>query len=251
MAVGLALHFKMLSRSVFDLWVVVASPLIFATLAYFLFRGESSRSLLVDALAAGVMGIWSSTTASGSGALQQQRRLGVLELLVASPTPFWAAVLPITVAISAIGIYSLVTGLVYVRVFFGVQIAIDRWLTFVVAVPVTIAAIGSLGFLFASFFVRYRSAFMLGNTFEWPVWLISGLLVPVSVLPGWLQPVSWLFAPTWGMRALRGATLGTGAPWADLGACASFAVAYLLLGRLCLRLFLDKARADATLSLAT
>jgi ABC-2 type transport system permease protein len=249
--VGLGLHFKMLSRSPFDMWVVVAAPLIFATLAYFLFKGESQSNLLVAAIASGVMGIWSSTTASGAGALQTQRRLGVLELLVACPTPFWAAVIPITVALSAIGIYSLAAGLLYMRLVFGIPVAVHAWWTFAAAVPATIAAIGSLGYLFASVFVRYRSAFMLGNTLEWPVWMISGLLIPVSVLPAWLQPVSWLFAPTWGMRALRGATLGTGAPWADIGMCAALCVTYLALGTAALRVFLDAARADATLSLAT
>ena len=250
MSVGLGLHFKMLSRSPFDIWVVVASPLIFATLAYFLFKGtHHGPGLLVAALASGVMGIWSSTTASGAGALQMQRRLGVLELLVGSPTPFWAVLLPISVAISAIGIYSLLVGLLYVRVLFGVSITIHEWLPFLVAVPATIASIGALGFLFASALVRFRSATMLGNLFEWPVWMICGLLIPVAVLPGWLQPVSWAFAPTWGMAALRHATLGTVSPWSDIAVCAVLAAAYLLAGAVCLRLFLDAARARATLAL--
>src|SRR5689334_2871614 len=128
---GLGLHFKMLSRSPFDLFVVVASPLIFATLAYFLFQDGHGQSLLV-----------------------------------ASPTPFWAVVLPISVAISAIGVYSLAIGLVYVRVFYGVAITVHEWLAFGVAIPAAIGAIGSLGFLFASALVRYRSAFMLGNLFD-------------------------------------------------------------------------------------
>jgi ABC-2 type transport system permease protein len=250
LVVGLGLHFKMLSRSPFDMFVVVASPLIFATLAYFLFNGQSGTNLLVAALASGVMGIWSSTTASGAGALQTQRRYGVLELLVASPTPFWAVLLPIVLAISSIGIYSLATGLVYMRVVFGVPVAIAGWMPFVVAVPATIGSIGALGFLFASALVRYRSAFMLGNVFEWPVWMICGLLIPVTVLPGWLQPVSWLFAPTWGMSALRSATLGTGAPWEDIGMCAALAAAYLGAGWIFLRFFLNAARTDATLALS-
>ena len=250
MAVGLTLHFKMLSRSPFDLFVVVAAPLIFATLAYFLFAAGGQSNLLVAALASGVMGIWSSTTASGAGALQRQRRLGVLELLVACPVPFWAVVLPITVAISSIGIYSLVVGLAYVRLIFGVAIEIQRWWPFLVAVPATIGSIGSLGFLFASALVRYRAAFQIGNIFEWPVWMICGLLIPVSVLPGWLQPASWLFAPTWGMAALRGATLGSGSPWADIGMCAVLAALYLLAGSVLLHYFLRSARARATLALS-
>jgi ABC-2 type transport system permease protein len=246
---GLGVHFKMLSRSPFDLFVVVASPLIFATLAYFLFRNGHGENLLIAALASGVMGIWSTTTAQGAGALQTQRRLGVLELLVASPAPFWAILLPISVAISGIGVYSLVIGLVYVRVLFGVAIAIHDWVGFAFAIPATIASIGSLGFLFAAALVRYRSAFMLGNLFEWPVWMICGLLIPVSVLPGWLQPASYAFAPTWGMRALRHAAGGDASPWPDIAVCGVLSAAYLLVGALFLRWFLRAARARATLGL--
>ena len=249
MLFGLGLHFKLLSRSPFDLWVVIASPLIFATLAYFLFQNGHGESLLVAALASGVMGVWSSTTAQGAGALQTQRRLGVLELLVASPTPFWAVLLPISLAISGIGVYSLVVGLVYVRVLFGATIAIHDWAAFAAAVPATILAIGSLGFLFASALVRFRSAFMLGNLFEWPVWMICGLLIPVAVLPGWLQPVSWLFAPTWGMNALRNAALGTSSSWPDVAMCAVLSAVYLICGSVFLRLFIRAARARATLAL--
>ena len=249
MLFGLGLHFKMLRRSPFDMFDVVASPLIFATLAYFLFQNGHGQSLLVAALASGVMGIWSTTTAQGAGALQTQRRLGILELLVASPTPFWAVVLPISVAISAIGVYSLAVGLIYVHVFYGVAITVHDWVAFVVAIPAAITAIGSLGFLFASALVRYRSAFMLGNLFEWPVWMISGLLIPVAVLPGWLQPASWLFAPTWGLRALRHATLGTGSPWLDIAVCTVLSGAYLVAGTFCLRVFIRSARARATLAL--
>jgi ABC-2 type transport system permease protein len=249
LAIGVALHFKMLSRSPFDLWIVVASPIIFATIAYYLFGADSAPDFVVATLAAGVMGIWSSTTASGAGSLQRQRRLGVLELLVASPSPFWAVLAPITVAIAAIGIYSLAAGLLYVRLLFGVPIEIADWVAFLPAVPATIGSIGILGFLMASALVRFRSAFMLGNIFEWPVWTISGLLIPVAVLPGWVEPLSWLLAPTWGMNALRHATLGTGSPWADIGMCGLLSVAYATLGGLVLRTFLTSARRHATLAL--
>lgn len=248
---GFLVHFKMLSRSPFDLWVVIAAPLIFATFAHFLFAGESQSKMLVAALASGVMGVWSSATASGSGALQAQRRLGVLELLVASPAPFWSIFLPISLAIAGIGVYSLATGLIYVRVIFGVPIAVANWPALCVAIPVVIAAIGALGFLFGSAFVRFRSAFMIGNLFEWPVWLVCGLLVPTSVLPGWLRPVSWVLAPTWGMNALRHATEGSGRPWVDIAVCAGVGAAYVLAGAVCLQYFLRAARAKATLSLAT
>ena len=86
--------------------------------------------------------------------------------------------------------------------------------------PVTVVSIGVLGFLLAVTFVRYRTAWALGNVFEYPVWLICGFLVPLSLLPGWVRPISWVLAPTWGMHAIRESALG-GTPLAATSACAS------------------------------
>ena len=47
------------------------------------------------------------------------------------------------------------------------------------SVPSTVVAIGMLGFLLAVSFVRFRAAWVLGNFFEYPVWLIGGFLVPL------------------------------------------------------------------------
>ena len=46
-----------------------------------------------------------------------------------------------------------------------------------------IVSLGSLGMLIATTFVLYRHANALGNLLEYPIWLITGLLVPISVLP--------------------------------------------------------------------
>jgi ABC-2 type transport system permease protein len=136
-----------------------------------------------------------------------------------------------------------------VRFAYGVPIAIHDWPAFLVGVAATIGSIGALGFVLASALVRYRSAFMIGNVFEWPVWMICGLLIPVAALPGWLQPVSWALAPTWGMRALRDATLGHAGAWTAIGIGAALAAFYLCLGVGMLRVFVRLARKHATLSL--
>ena len=40
------------------------------------------------------------------------------------------------------------------------------------------------GLLLASTFVLLRNANALANTLEYPIWLLSGMLVPITVLPG-------------------------------------------------------------------
>ncbi len=249
-AVGSALHFKQESRNPFFVWIVVCTPLVYATMAYFLFRGGREDATLVTAsLGSALMGIWSLTTTASAATLGRQRRVGILELLVAAPTPFWLTVAPITLALAALGVYSLLTGLVYVTVLFGVPVTIADWPAFLVAVPPMILSMGMLGFLFCAAFVRFRAAWSLGNMFEFPVWTLSGLLIPIAVLPVWVEPLSWLVAPTWGMAALRAAALGDASPWDDIAMCVGLSVVYAAIGGALLRVFLRSARARGTLAL--
>jgi ABC-2 type transport system permease protein len=246
---GWALHFKQESRNPFYLWIVIGTPIIYATMAYFLFRrGTAPGTLVTAALGSALMGIWSLTTTAAAAALHRQRRLGILELLVAAPTPLWAVIAPITIAITTVGVYSLVTGLLYVRLLFGVPATIENLGAFAAATPVAILSVGMLGFLMSAAFVRYRAAWQVGNLFEFPVWTVCGFLVPLTVLPGWIGPIAWALAPTWGMNALRDAALGLPA-WPDIGMCIALSVAYGALGGLLLRWSLGSARAKATLAL--
>ena len=144
-----------------------------------------------------VYGIWTSTLFGSGGAIQWQRWQGTLEVLVSTPVPFILVILPLTVATSAIGIYSLTATLFWGRVVFGIPFSIEQPFAFIVAVPATIVGLGLLGLLFATTFVLYRHANALSNMLEWPVLLVSGMLVPLSLLPGWSHPIAWLLAPTW------------------------------------------------------
>ena len=250
MAMGWAIHFKQESRNPFFLWIVICTPLIYATMAYFLFRGGTEGSTLAAAaVGTGMMGIWSLTTGASAAALAHRRRVGLLELLVAAPVPFWAVLAPITLAISALGIYSLAAGLLYTWLLFGVSLPVANWAAFLVAIPAAIVSIGMLGFLLGAAFVRFRAAWAVGNLFEFPVWTICGLLIPIAVLPAWIEPVSWVFAPTWGMNALRDAALGGGEPWKAIAMCAALSIAYGALGALLLRVFLRSARRRGSLAL--
>jgi ABC-2 type transport system permease protein len=86
------------------------------------------------------------------------------------------------------------------------------------------------------------------NLFEYPVWLITGLLVPLSLLPGWVQPLAWLIGPTWGIKAIHAATTG-GSPGGYLAVAGVLALASFGLGVGCLHHFEKLARRRATLSL--
>jgi len=246
---GMRIHLVMFSRNPFDLSGVVLWPILYASIAYYLLNAQDDPKLLLSAsLGAAVMTMWSLVVIGSSGALENQRWLGTLELLVAAPVPFAAVIAPITIASGVVGGYSLVATLVWGTLLFDVPLTIEQPLAFVVAVPACVLAIGMLGLILSATFVLYRAAFQLGVAMQYPVWIATGLLVPLSILPTFVQPLSWFLAPTWGFRAIREAALG-GTPWPSVAMCVVLSAAYLVLASGCFRLFEHLARARATLRL--
>jgi ABC-2 type transport system permease protein len=242
-------HVKSLTMSAFFILTSVIQPVIFASLAFFMFKaGARPGSLLYVALGAGLMGIWSSVLFGSGGAIQWQRWQGTLEVAIAAPARFVLILLPMTLSTSVIGLYSLSATLLWGKLFFGVPFELERPLLFVLAVPATVIGLGFLGLVLASTFVLYRNATALSNLLEYPVWLATGLLVPLSLLPSWSRPIGWVLAPTWGIRALRDAAFG-GDALAAIGMCLVLSAAYLVIGAFFIGLFERLARERATLSL--
>ncbi len=250
LAVGFAFHLKMMMRSSFDGLLGVLWPLFFATIAFLMFRaGAGGESLVFASFGAAVMGIWSSTSTSAGSAMQRERWNGTLELLVCAPVHFAAVLLPVTVAMSAIGLYSMVATLLVSRFAFGVDLPFEQPLLFGVALVATVVSIGALGFLLAVSFVRYRTAWALGNLLEYPVWLVAGFLVPIALLPDWVQPISWVLAPTWGVDAIREAASG-GRAGPEILAAFGLGGLYVAIGVAVLDSALRSARRAGTLALS-
>jgi ABC-2 type transport system permease protein len=249
LAFGWVLHFKMLSQSAFDGFLAILWPLFFATVAFFMFRhGSRDAALGPIALGAAVMGVWTATSVSASSALQRERRLGTLELLVAAPTNLALVLLPVALATSTIGLYCIVTTLLWARLLFGIHVPVAHPVPFALGIVGIVFTIGSLGFLMAVAFVRSRRAWAIGAVSEYPVWLVCGFLVPISLLPHWVKPISWALGPTWGMRAIHAGAFG-GGPWLDVALCFALGLAYIAAGNLLLGRMIDAARRRATLSL--
>jgi ABC-2 type transport system permease protein len=246
---GFVMNLKMLTTSSFFIATSILQPIIFATIAFYMFKsGGKSGTLLYAALGAGMMGIWSTTLFASGGVIQWQRWQGTLELGVAAPPPLALVYLPFTLANAFVGGYALAATLLWGRLLFGVPLHFVHPLLFAAAVAATILALGLMGLLLASTFVLYRHANALSNLLEFPVWVAAGLIFPVALLPGWAQPIGWVLPPRWGIEAIRHGALG-GAVWLPLALTVGLGIAYGLAATWFLGYFERLARARATLAL--
>jgi ABC-type multidrug transport system permease subunit len=246
---GVRLHMKQASRNAFDLSGVVVWPILYASIAYYLLDAKHEPKLLLSAsFGASVMLMWSLVVVAASGVLEQQRWQGTLELVVAAPTPLTAVIGPICVAGALVGTYAIGAVLLWGALLFDVPVSIQHPFAFAVSIPAAALAVGMLGLIMASTFVLYRASFHLGIATQYPVWIVTGLLVPLSLLPAFVRPISWLLAPTWGFRGMQEAAIG-GTPWPDIGMCFVLSAVYLSIGWTCLIAFEYVARARGSLRL--
>ena len=247
--VGWLFNLKSLTVSGLFVFTSLVEPLIIATLAFYMFKaGGRPGTLFYAALGAGVLGIWSSTLFGSGGAIAWQRWQGTLELIVAAPPPLILIVVPMTIATSTIGIYSLTATLLWGKLLFHIPFHLAHPWLFALALPSAVIGMGLFGLLIASSFVLYRAANALSNMLEFPIALVTGLMIPLALLPTWLHPVSWALAPTWGVRAIRRAALG-GDVWFAIVMCFALGVVYVALAAVLVEVVEKKARRDATLAL--
>ena len=246
---GFTMNLKMLGTSSFFLLTSVVQPIIFATVAFYMFRsGGRSGTLLYAALGAGMMGVWSTTLFGSGGMIQWQRWQGTLELGAAAPPAMALVYLPFSLANAFTGMYAMAATLVWGRLVFGIGLRLAHPWLFALALPATVIALGLMGLVLASTFILYRYANALSNLLEYPVWIASGLVFSTSLLPVWTRPISWALPPYWGILAIRHAALG-GAVWGPLGMVVVLGLASLAIGTVTFRWFEHAARARATLSL--
>ena len=99
-------------------------------------------------------------------------------------------------------------GLLYAGTVFGVSFAQADFAGVAVVVLLTSVAMISFGLLISAVGLYMRTALIVANIFLFVTLLLSGVNFPVSELPGWLQPVSWVIPLTYGTEAVRMAISG-------------------------------------------
>jgi ABC-2 type transport system permease protein len=246
---GLVFRVRELTVSRWFLLLCFLQPVIFATIAFYMFKsGGRSGTLLYTALGAGMMGVWSTTLFASGGMIQWQRWQGTLELGVAAPPPMALIYLPFSLANAVTGAYALAATLIWGRIVFGVPLDLAHPWLFPVTIAATVVALGLMGLVLASTFVLYRNANAMSNLLEYPVWIASGLIFSTAILPVWTRPISWILPTYWGVLALRRAALG-GEVWGPLGMVVLLGAVSLAISMVTFRVFEHLARERATLSL--
>ena len=177
---------------------------LFTVIFMMIFR-HSGRSDLTGyaAIAPVFIALWWLALFQSGWVIQTDRWSGTIELLVAAPSSFAANILGRIVATTMLGVVSFGEAWLVARVIFGTAVTVHHWWTFLATVIVTLAAMAGTAVVMASLFVLTRSAATFSNSASYPFYVLGGILVPVSLLPSWLRPLSSIVFLSWSADLLR------------------------------------------------
>lgn len=242
---------QMTCNNVEDLLPVLTIPLSsIAMIAIFANAGREDLAgyALIAALlmTVGQMGFF-----VGSEVVANDRNTQVLELILVTDTPYWLVLVARILTLTIVGVVGFLESWLIAWIVFDYKIQVHDLSVFTFTLLATLVAITGTCIVTAAIFCFGRTTRTLQNIISGPLYLVGGVLVPVTFLPDWIQVIAqgvffyWaadLLRATLTVDGVQGVAIGI---WMILflGICGG-AVGVFLLQRM-----LDRLRRNGALSL--
>jgi ABC-2 type transport system permease protein len=162
---------------------------------------------------------------AAANTVAEERGLGMLPLLLASPANRLVNFLQRGTFHILDSLLSVAVAFLVAATLFGIDFSRADWVAVTAAVLVATLSTVCLGLLLGSLALAYADFFLVLNLLWLLILLGTGVNVPVSALPGWVQPASHLLPFTRSLQAARSAIEG-----APLSTVASLLLAEIALG---------------------
>lgn len=228
---------------------ILTNP-FFAIIFLGIVRASGRRDLTAYAIVAPMLiTLWGMALEISGDIVDSDRWTGVLEGVVATPVGLPTAVTGRVLAVTLLSGVGVIETWLVARFAFGVDIEVHHPAAFAATLVVTALATAGTALIMAGLFVLARSARTFQNTMNYPVFLLAGVIVPISFLPGWLRPAGRLLFLSWSADLLRESL--SAAPVVDLlprlGAIVALGVLGFAFGRVVLHVVLRRVRMLGTL----
>jgi len=233
-------------------WVIpnIIAPFVFTVVALTLFKDVTGPFALYAVLGGGMMGMWGNTLYASGFSIEFEKWQGTLENVMAAPSNLMHVIAGRSISNALLGLTNMVAILLIAAFGFRVSLGIADPILFTISLVITLLSVSSLGLIFASAFVLSRSAQVFTNGLEFPIYIVSGSMFPIALLPFFVHPASYILGPTWGIDAIRiaagqeGHLLGF---WPNMAIMVSITLLYVAIAAILFKLVEKKARRDGTL----
>ena len=193
----------------FVIFTLFIQPFLVALLGLWMLRGKGDEYAIFVIVGGGMSGLWSSLLFISGNSINYERWFGTLETLTGVPTSLRTIVIGKTLANVLQSLVSMIGTYVIVSAIFGYPIVVAMPVPFALSVAFVLVAFVSFGLILSPLFILNPMIQQFQNGIEFPVYVLSGFLFPILMLPGWTRGFSYALPTFWAAKALHAAARGT------------------------------------------
>ncbi len=206
----MAVQFQVRTLNILSLGLFVIQPAVFSAVGMLLSRaaGNAMPDLVYTVIGGGIMGMWSGLVFTSTYDIVGDRRNGMLELIVGSPTSLFTVVAVRTLTNVFSGLISLGLAFIAAMAIFGYSLKDVNFWGVGISMLLLLFAMWCIGIFLANFLAWSRLSGTFVDYLEMPIAFLCGFMYPIRVLPGWLQTLSGVIPIRWALQAMNESLLG-------------------------------------------
>jgi ABC-2 type transport system permease protein len=202
---------KVRTLNFFTLAVYIIQPAVFTAVGMLLSRaaGNSTPDLVYSVIGGGIMGMWSGLVFTSTYDITGDRRNGMLELIVGSPTSLAKVEALRTFTNVLSGLFSIAVAVTAAMLLFGYSLKGANLWGAAISFVLLLFAMWCIGVFLANFLAWSRLSGTFVDFLEMPIAFLCGFMYPIRVLPGWVQVIAGALPIRWALEAMNESLLGT------------------------------------------
>ena len=206
----MAVQFQVRTLNLLSLGLFVIQPAVFSAVGMLLSHaaGNAMPNLVYSVIGGGIMGMWSGIVFTSTYDITGDRRNGILELIVGSPTSLATVEAIRTLTNVLTGLFSLGLAFIAALVIFGYSLTDVNFWGVGISLLLLLFAMWCIGVFLANFLAWSRLSGSFVDYLEMPIAFICGFMYPIRVLPDWLQILSGFIPIRWSLQAMNESLLG-------------------------------------------
>lgn len=186
-------------------WLIpsLVSPFLFTMVMLYIHHDVTGPIVLQAVLGGGVLGMWANTLFASSFTVSYDRMNGTFESMLVSPTRVYDVLIGRSIWNAFIGLLNALLIFVIAELIFQTGMTLVNPLGFFFMLVLTLFSLASVGMLISTAFVFSRMGRFFSSIAEYPIYVVSGALVPITALPLGIRYISYGLAPSWGVDAMK------------------------------------------------
>lgn len=172
-----------ITASPFMLFNALLQPFFIAIIAIYMLRNQANFDAVYVVIGVGLSGLFGITLFTGTSAIARERSQGNLEILEASPAPLFVVLGGKMVGNLMLALSSMIMSYVVGAWIFGFTITVDSPISFSISFLMALFSLWTMGMLFAPLSILWPPVNQFLGGIEYPIFILSGFLFPVLLLP--------------------------------------------------------------------